>query len=115
MATKKAIKIELALDDINELVTKYFQITDTAQSKAKGVLNSLREVLAVYENALKQESYMQNAKSTIEKMANDFNAMGVTVKPTEWKEYQDLLVALKDINSIKQQSQLLQKAITLLG
>jgi hypothetical protein len=109
------IKVELALDDVGALVTNYFQITDNAQSKAKGVLGSLREVLSVYDNALKQESYMLNSKSMIEKMANDFKAMGVTVKPSEWKEYRDLLVALKDIAAIKQQAQSIQKAISLLG
>jgi len=65
MATKKAIKVELALDDINELVTKYFQITDTAQSKAKGVLNSLREVLSVYENTIKQQSQLLQKAITL--------------------------------------------------
>lgn len=109
------VKVELALDDVGALVTSYFQITDNAQSKAKGVLGSLREVLSVYDNALKQESYMLNSKSMIEKMANDFKAMGVTVKPSEWKEYRDLLVALKDIAAIKQQAQSIQKAIALLG
>lgn len=110
-----AVKVELALDDVGALVTNYFQITDNAQGKAKGVLGSLREVLSVYDNALKQESYMLNSKSMIEKMANDFKTMGVTVKPSEWKEYRDLLVALKDIASIKQQAQSIQKAISLLG
>jgi len=62
------VKVELALDDVGALVTNYFQITDNAQSKAKGVLGSLREVLSVYDNALKQESYMLNSKSMIEKM-----------------------------------------------
>lgn len=109
------MKVELAIDDVNELVTTYFQITDNAQSKAKAVLSALREVLGVYENALKQESYMLNSKTTLEKMANDFKAMGVTVKPSEWKEYRDLLVALKDINAIKQQASAIQKAIALLG
>ena len=109
------VKVELALDDVGALVTSYFQITDNAQSKAKGVLSSLREVLSVYDNALKQESYMLNSKSMIEKMANDFKAMGVTVKPSEWKEYRDLLVALKDVSTIKQQAQSIQKAIALLG
>ena len=109
------VKVELALDDVGALVTNYFQITDNAQGKAKGVLGSLREVLSVYDNALKQESYMLNSKSMIEKMANDFKAMGVTVKPSEWKEYRDLLVALKDIAAIKQQAQSIQKAIALLG
>ena len=109
------VKVELALDDVGALVTSYFQITDNAQSKAKGVLGSLREVLSVYDNALKQESYMLNSKSMIEKMANDFKAMGVTVKPSEWKEYRDLLVALKDVSTIKQQAQSIQKAIALLG
>jgi hypothetical protein len=109
------IKVELALDDVGALVTNYFQITDNAQGKAKGVLGSLREVLSVYDNALKQESYMLNSKTMIEKMANDFKAMGVTVKPSEWKEYRDLLVALKDIAAIKQQAQSIQKAISLLG
>ena len=109
------VKVELAMDDVNELVSTYFQITDNAQSKAKGVLSALREVLGVYENALKQESYMLNSKTTLEKMANDFKAMGVTVKPSEWKEYRDLLVALKDINAIKQQASAIQKAIALLG
>ena len=109
------VKVELALDDVGALVTNYFQITDNAQGKAKGVLGSLREVLGVYDNALKQESYMLNSKSMIEKMANDFKAMGVTVKPSEWKEYRDLLVALKDIAAIKQQAQSIQKAIALLG
>lgn len=115
MAQKKAIKVELALDDVGALVTSYFQITDNAQNKAKGVLSSLREVLSVYDNALKQESYMLNSKSMIEKMAADFKAMGVTVKPSEWKEYRDLLVALKDVSTIKQQAQSIQKAIALLG
>ena len=109
------IKVELALDDVGALVTSYFQITDNAQNKAKGVLSSLREVLSVYDNALKQESYMLNSKSMIEKMAADFKAMGVTVKPSEWKEYRDLLVALKDVSTIKQQAQSIQKAIALLG
>lgn len=109
------VKVELALDDVGALVTNYFQITDNAQNKAKGVLSSLREVLSVYDNALKQESYMLNSKSMIEKMAADFKAMGVTVKPSEWKEYRDLLVALKDVNTIKQQAQSIQKAIALLG
>lgn len=109
------VKVELGMDDVNQLVSTYFQITDNAQSKAKGVLSALREVLGVYENALKQESYMLNSKTTLEKMANDFKAMGVTVKPSEWKEYRDLLVALKDINAIKQQASAIQKAIALLG
>jgi len=109
------IRVELGLDDVGALVTNYFQITDNAQSKAKGILSSLREVMAVYDNALKQESYLQNSKATIEKMANDFQAMGVTVKPSEWKEYRDLLLALKDISAVKQQAQSIQKAIALLS
>ena len=109
------VKVQLAMDDITELVSTYYQITDNAQSKAKGILSSLREVLAVYENALKQESFMQSSKVTLEKMANDFKAMGITVKPSEWKEYRDLLTALNDIKVIKQQSASIQKAISLLG
>lgn len=109
------VKVQLAMDDITELVSTYYQITDNAQSKAKGILSSLREVLSVYENALKQESFMQSSKVTLEKMANDFKAMGITVKPSEWKEYRDLLTALNDIKTIKQQSASIQKAISLLG
>ena len=109
------VKVQLAMDDITELVSTYYQITDNAQSKAKGILSSLREVLSVYENALKQESFMQSSKVTLEKMANDFKAMGITVKPSEWKEYRDLLTALNDIKVIKQQSASIQKAISLLG
>lgn len=111
----KGIKVELATDDIAELVSTYYQITDNAQSKAKGILSSLREVMAVYENALKQESFMLSAKVKLEKMANDFKELGVTVKPTEWKEYRDLLTALNDIKVIKQQSASIQKAISLLS
>jgi hypothetical protein len=109
------VKVQLAMDDITELVSTYYQITDNAQSKAKGILSSLREVMAVYDNALKQESFMQSSKVTLEKMANDFKAMGITVKPSEWKEYRDLLTALNDIKTIKQQSASIQKAISLLG
>jgi hypothetical protein len=109
------VKVQLAMDDITELVSTYYQITDNAQSKAKGILSSLREVLSVYDNALKQESFMQSSKVTLEKMANDFKAMGITVKPSEWKEYRDLLTALNDIKTIKQQSASIQKAISLLG
>lgn len=109
------VKVELAMDDIVELVSTYYQITDNAQSKAKGILSSLREVNSLYENAIKQEAFMQSSKATLEKMANDFKAMGVTVKPSEWKEYRDLLTALNDIKLIKQQGASIQKAIALLS
>lgn len=109
------VKVELALDDVGALVTNYFQITDNAQGKAKGVLGSLREVLGVYENALKQESPMQKSKVMIEKMAADFKSMGVTVNPNDWEEYRILLRAINDISLMKAQAQSIQKAISLLS
>jgi hypothetical protein len=109
------IKVELALEDIDALVTRYFQITDNAQGQSKGILSSLRQVLSVYENALNQESPMQKSKVVIEKMAADFKAMGVTVNPNEWEEYRILLRALKDIDTMKAQAESIRKAISLLS
>ena len=109
------IKVELALEDIDALVTRYFQITDNAQGQSKGILGSLRQVLSVYENALNQESPMQKSKVVIEKMAADFKAMGVTVNPNEWEEYRILLRALKDIDTMKAQAESIRKAISLLS
>jgi hypothetical protein len=109
------IKVELALEDIDALVTRYFQITDNAQGQSKGILSSLRQVLSVYENALNQESPMQKSKVVIEKMAADFKAMGVTVNPNEWEEYRILLRALKDIDTMKAQAESIKKAISLLS
>jgi hypothetical protein len=109
------IKVELALDDVNALVTRYFQYTDNAQGQSKGILGSLRQVLSVYENALKQESPMQKSKVMIEKMAADFKSMGVTVNPNDWEEYRILLRAINDISLMKAQAQSIQKAISLLS
>jgi hypothetical protein len=109
------IKVELALEDIDALETRYFQITDNAQGQSKGILGSLRQVLSVYENALNQESPMQKSKVVIEKMAADFKAMGVTVNPNEWEEYRILLRALKDIDTMKAQAESIRKAISLLS
>ncbi len=109
------IRVELALEDIDALVTRYFQITDNAQGQSKGILGSLRQVLSVYENALNQESPMQKSKVVIEKMAADFKAMGVTVNPNEWEEYRILLRALKDIDTMKAQAESIRKAISLLS
>ena len=107
---KKAIKVNFSgIEDVR----KYFQVTDNANSKTKGVLNDLRQLLSLYDNALKFESAIKKYKSDFEKLADDFKKMGVpNANPNQWQEYRDVLTAIQDLNETKKMQSAISKAIS---
>ena len=107
---KKAIKVNFSgIEDVR----KYFQVTDNAHSTTKGVLNDLRQLLSLYDNALKFESSIKKYKSDFEKLADDFKKMGVSnVNPNQWQEYRDVLAAIQDLNETKKMQSAISKAIS---
>jgi hypothetical protein len=107
---KKAIKINFSgIEDVK----RYYQITDNANGKTKGVLNDLRQVLSLYDDALKLEGSMKKYKADFEKLADEYKKMGVpNVNPNQWQEYRDVLAAIQDLNQTKNIQSSISKAIS---
>ena len=107
---KKVVKIHFSgIEDVE----RYFQITDTANSKRKGLLNDLRQVLSLYQDALNLESSMVKYKADFEKLADEYKKMGVSnINPNQWQEYRDVLTAIKDLSQTKQMQSAISKAIS---
>ena len=107
---KKGIQVQFSLaEDVDETAGQYFRITGNGESNLKGVVSSIRQTLSIYEKAMALESAIKAQKEIIEQIGIDLG-----VKPTAWEVYQDVNLALNDMNETKEFANRLSNALKLI-
>ena len=103
-------KVELGVvQDAEKAITEYFKSTDTANSKIKGAIASLREADTFVKQSIDRSNILLKLKSEIEKQAKD---LGIDVNNIQ--SYKDLNIALSDSKEYKSYSDKLNKVISTL-
>lgn len=103
-------RVELGVvQDAEKAITEYFNSTDTANSKIKGAIASLREADTFVKQSIDRSNILLKLKSEIEKQAKD---LGIDVNNIQ--SYKDLNIALSDSKEYKSYSDKLNKVISTL-
>lgn len=103
-------KIELGIvQDAEKAITEYFNSTDTANSKIKAAIASLRDAENFVMRSVDKSNILLKLKSDIEKQAKDLGIDLNNVQP-----YKDLNVALSDSKEYKSYADKLNKVISTL-
>lgn len=97
------------LQDTEKAITEYFNSTDTANSKIKGAIASLREAENFVKKSVEKSNILLKLKSEIEKQAKD---LGIDVNNIQ--SYKDLNIALSDSKEYKSYGDKLNKVISTL-
>ena len=97
------------LQDTEKAITEYFNSTDTANSKIKGAIASLREAENFVKKSVEKSNVLLKLKSEIEKQAKD---LGIDVNNIQ--SYKDLNIALSDSKEYKSYGDKLNKVISTL-
>lgn len=104
-------EVELALvDDVKKAVNTYFSLTDTASSKSVAAISSLRVAIDLHTKAINESKILETLLAKINQ-----NAKELGISPNQWEIYQDIQTALKDVQTMKQNLNLLQKSLTTLS
>ena len=103
-------KVELGVvQDAEKAITEYFKSTDTANSKIKGAIASLREAENFVKQSVDKSNILLKLKSEIENQAKD---LGIDVNNIQ--SYKDLNIALSDSKEYKSYGDKLNKVISTL-
>ena len=90
-------KVELSVkDDAKELASKYYGLTDTINSKFKGVGNEVRALIEQISSAEKLVNSMPQVVTKYETLAKE---LGIDVNNIQ--ELKDIKLAIKDIAQYK--------------
>jgi hypothetical protein len=103
-------RVELGIvQDAEKAITEYFNSTDTANSKIKGAIASLRDAENFVKQSVDKSNVLVKLKSDIEKQAKD---LGIDLNNIQ--SYKDLNIALSDSKEYKSYIDKLNKVISTL-
>lgn len=102
---KHEVELNISTDS-KELVSKYFGLTDTINSKYVGINNEIRNLFDKIDNAVELSIQMQKLITKYEQLAKE---LGIDVNNI--KELEDMKLAVKDVNNYKTLSSKLKSVI----
>jgi hypothetical protein len=106
---KHEIELNISTDS-KELVSKYFGLTDTINSKYVGLSNDMRAILGKIDEAVKLSNEMPKVITKYEQLAKE---LGIDVNNVQ--ELKDMKLAIKNVNEYKTLSSKLKDIITING
>ncbi len=103
-------KVELGVvQDAEKVISDYFKSTDTANSKIKGAIASLREAEQFVKSSVEKSNILLKLKSDIEKQAKDLG-----IDANNIQTIKDINLAISDSKEYKSYSDKLNKVISTL-
>jgi hypothetical protein len=103
-------KVELGVvQDAEKAISDYFNSTDTANSKIKGAIASLREAEQFVKSSVEKSNILLKLKSDIEKQAKDLG-----IDANNIQTIKDINLAISDSKEYKSYSDKLNKVISTL-
>jgi hypothetical protein len=102
---KHEIELNISTDS-KELVSKYFGLTDTINSKYVGINNEIRNLFDKIDDAVELSIQMQKLITKYEQLAKE---LGIDVNNI--KELEDMKLAVKNVNNYKTLSSKLKSVI----
>lgn len=102
---KHEVELNISTDS-KELVSKYFGLTDTINSKYVGINNEIRNLFDKIDDAVELSIQMQKLITKYEQLAKE---LGIDVNNI--KELEDMKLAVKNVNNYKTLSSKLKSVI----
>ena len=103
-------KVDLGVvQDAEKAISDYFNSTDTANSKIKGAIASLREADTFVKQSVEKSNILLKLKSDIEKQAKDLG-----IDANNIQTIKDINLAISDSKDYKSYSDKLNKVISTL-